>query len=121
MKPTVEFPYGNYLSPLFEQRTSRYLRGYKVADSNKHHRSGYPFMHMGEEEQTDDGFSEQKNPSLRAGFKTGTPRSPVLSLTIRPTSPHVHVMHDFEYQNAKPILVFRFSIFGCSLFSLLLW
>ena len=78
-------------------------------------------MHMGEEEQTDVGFSAQKNPTLRAGFETGTPRSPVPFLAIRPPSPHVQILHDFEHQNDKSIFVFRFSIFGRSLFSLLLW
>ena len=56
MKPTVESPNGNYCSPLFEQRTSRY-RAQGLAKSNKHRQSGYPLMHIGEDEQTGDGFS----------------------------------------------------------------
>ena len=63
-------------------------------------------MHMGEDEQTGDGFSAQKNPTVRAGFEPGTSRSPVMSLTSRPPSPHVQVMQDFEYQNAISILDF---------------
>ena len=49
----------------------------------------------------------RKNPTVRAGFEPGTSRSPVISLTSRPPSPHVHVMHDFE--NALSIFDFRHS------------
>ena len=91
---------------LFEQRTSRH-RAQGTAKSNIHRQSGYALMHMGEEEQTGDRFSAQKNPTVHAGFEPGTSRSPVLSLTSRPPSPHIYVMHDFEYQNAFSIFNFR--------------
>ena len=78
MKPTVESPYGNYCSPLFEHGTLRY-RAQGIAKSNKHRQSGYTLMHMGEDEQTGDGFSAQKNPMVRAGFEPGASRSPVMS------------------------------------------
>ena len=66
-------------------------------------------MHMGEDEQTGDGFSAQKKSDGPCGIRTWNSRSPVMSLTSRPPSPHVHVMQDFEYQNAISIFDFRHS------------
>ena len=84
-------------SPLYEQRTLRY-RAQGIAKSN---------MVKMSKRGTD--FLLRKNPTVRAGFEPGTSRSPVICLTSRPPSPHVHVMQDFEYQNVISIFDFRHS------------
>ena len=83
VKPTVESAQGNYFSPLFRQRDMA-LREYQPWTNTA--LSGYPFIHLGEEEQTWDEFSAQKNPTVWAGFEPGTSWSRVLSLTTRPPS-----------------------------------
>ena len=49
----------------------------------------YPFIHLGEEEQTWDEFSAHKNLTVWARLKPGTPQSQVLGLATRPPFPRV--------------------------------
>ena len=50
--------------------------------------SGYPFIHLGEEEQTWDKLFCSEKSDGPDGIRNRDPRSQILSLTTRPPTPH---------------------------------
>ena len=102
MKSIVESPQGNFFSPIFKQRTSRY-RAQGISDLNKHRPIRVP-IYTPDWREVNVGriFC-----SVRAGFDPGIPRSRVLSLTTRLPSPFKDALEAILFGRAEPFRSFR--------------